>query len=113
MTAAGRKPSRLGDVIASWLRSTGLEQGLSRGQLLEEWEAIVGPNIAAVSRPVDVRGETLLLEVEDPAWRSELSMMQERLLKAISGRQGLPSIRRIRFVGGVTPRDERSGGASE
>jgi predicted nucleic acid-binding Zn ribbon protein len=102
-----RKPRKLGEVIAAWLSSSGLEKGLGRGHLLDEWESLVGPRIAAVSRPIDVRGETLLLEVEDPAWRSELSMMQERLLEAISERQGLPRIRRIRFMA------KRSGGTGQ
>ncbi len=98
---------KLGDVMTAWLSSSGLEKGLGKGRLLQEWESLVGVNISAVSRPVDVRGETLLLEVEDPAWRSELSMMQERLLSAIAGRPGLPRIRQIRFVA------KRSEGKSE
>ena len=101
------KTRKLGDVITAWLSSSGLEKGLGKGRLLQEWESLVGANISAVSKPVDVRGETLLLEVEDPAWRSELSMMQERLLSAIAGRPGLPRIRQIRFVA------RRSGGNSE
>ena len=100
-------PKKLGDVMTAWLSSSGLEKGLGKGRLLQEWESLVGANISAVSRPVDVRGETLLLEVEDPAWRSELSMMQERLLEAIAGRPGLPRIRRIHFVA------RRSGGTRE
>ncbi|MFC1530134.1 DUF721 domain-containing protein [Gemmatimonadota bacterium] len=102
-----RRPRKLGEVITAWLATSGLEKGLVKGRLLDEWESLVGPRIAAVSRPIDVRGETLLLEVEDPAWRSELSMMQERLLETISEGQGLPRIRRIRFMA------KRSGGAGE
>jgi predicted nucleic acid-binding Zn ribbon protein len=103
-----RRPRKLGEVITAWLASSGLEKGLGKGRLLDEWESLVGPRIAAVSRPVDVRGETLLLEVEDPSWRSELSMMQERLLETISERQGLPGIKRIRFIARVRSRDGRS-----
>ena len=106
-----RRPRKLGEVITAWLSSTGLEKGLGKGRLLDEWESLVGPRIAAVSRPIDVRGETLLLEVGDPAWRSELSMMQDHLLETIAERQGLPRINRIRFVAGQGTR--RSGGAGE
>ena len=111
MTAMSRKPKKLGEVMAAWLSASGLERGLGRGRLLEEWESLVGASVAAVSKPVDVRGETLLLEVEDPAWRSELSMMQERLLEAISSRPGLPRIRRIRFI--ARQGTLRSGGGNE
>lgn len=94
-----RYPVPLSLVIKKWLKDSGLEKGLEKGRLIEEWESIVGPRISAVSTPIDVRGETLLLEVEDPAWRTELSMMQEKLLGAISERPDLPKVRKIRVMG--------------
>lgn len=101
------KPVLLSKIIRGWLKDSGLERGLGKGRLIEEWESIVGPRISAVSTPIDVRGETLLLEVEDPVWRTELSLMQERLLEAISERPDLPKVRRIRLMG------RRSRGARE
>jgi predicted nucleic acid-binding Zn ribbon protein len=94
------------EILEAWLRSAGLERAAAGGRLLEEWESIVGPRISAVSRPIDVRGETLIIEVEDPVWRNELSLLQRTILDEISSRPALPEIREIRFVG------RRGGGTS-
>jgi len=95
----GSKPKPLARVISSWLKISGLEKGLEKGRLFEEWESLVGSRISAVSTPIDVRGETLLLEVEDPVWRNELSLMHNQLLEAIAERPELPKVRKIRLVG--------------
>jgi predicted nucleic acid-binding Zn ribbon protein len=81
------------------LKDSGLEKVVTGGRLVEEWESIVGPRISAVSRPIDVRGETLVIEVEDPVWRTELSLVQPTILDRIAADPELPRISRIRFVG--------------
>lgn len=102
-----RKLKTLSEILRNLINSTDLADGLGKGRLLEKWESLVGPSISAVSRPIDVRGDTLLLEVEDPVWRSELSLMQEHLLETINGDPELPEVSRIRFIG------RRSGGKRE
>lgn len=101
------KPKQLSQLIKEWLKRSDLKKGLEKARLAQEWESIVGPRISAVSRPIDVRGETLLLEVEDPVWRTELSLLQESILDAISRHPEIPKVSRIRFVG------SRSGGRKE
>lgn len=96
---SANKPKPLAQVIRNWLKSSGLEKGLEKGRLIEEWESLVGPRISAVSTPIDVRGETLLLEVEDPVWRTEISMMQEMILEVIAGHPDLPKVHKIRLMG--------------
>lgn len=95
----GRKPKSLGEVLRAWLETSGMEKGVAAGRLIEEWESIVGPRISAVSRPIDVRGKTLVIEVEDPVWRNELSLLQRSILDEISSRPALPEVCTIRFVG--------------
>jgi len=92
-------PTRLRRILEAWLEASGMEEGLAKGRLYERWEELVGPRIGAVSRPIDVRGEELLVEVEDPAWRNELSLMQGQLLEQIQDHPELPHVRSIRFVG--------------
>lgn len=94
-----RRPQVLGRIIEAWIRRQGMESGLATGRLLEEWKNLVGPRIGAVSRPFDVRGETLLIEVEDPVWRNELSLLQGQILNQISEHPELPRVRSIRFIG--------------
>ena len=101
-----RRVHTLKEILEAWLQTAGLEKAAAGGKLLEEWESIVGPRISAVSRPIDVRGETLIIEVENPVWRNELSLLQRTILDEISSRPALPEISSIRFVG------KRGGGSS-
>jgi len=95
----GRKPRPLGQILQAWLKSSGVERAVAAGRLIEEWESIVGPRISAVSSPIDVRGKTLVIEVEDPVWRNELSLLQGTILDEIASRPTLPEVKVIRFVG--------------
>jgi predicted nucleic acid-binding Zn ribbon protein len=90
-------PLRLATILEAWIRSGPVPDGLARARLAERWPDLVGPRIGAVSRPMDVRGETLLVEVEDPVWRQELSLMQKQILSRISDDPELPRVRTIRF----------------
>jgi len=102
----GTRPRQIGDILRTLMGRESYRAGLAKGRLLEEWESIVGPRISAVSRPIDVRGETLLLEVEDPVWRNEIAMMHDEILERLTSHPDTPKVRSIRCVGrraGRTP----------
>ncbi len=48
-----------------------------------DWPGLVGEVIGAHSRPIEVTDGTLLIEVDDPAWASELGWLSEDLLARI------------------------------
>ena len=93
------KPVLLSQVIQNWLESSNMRTGLAKGRLFQEWKSLVGPRISAISTPIDVRGKTLLLEVKDPVWRTELSLMQKKILDVINEYPDLPEVKKIRFSG--------------
>ena len=103
----GTRPRQIGDILRTLMGRESYRAGLAKGRLLEEWESIVGPRISAVSRPIDVRGETLLLEVEDPVWRSEIALMHDEIVARLAERSETPVVRTIRCVG------RRTGGTAE
>jgi predicted nucleic acid-binding Zn ribbon protein len=96
----------LNEVLRSLLGRERYAAGLRKARLVQKWESIVGPRISAVSRPIDVRGETLLLEVEDPVWRSEISLLHDEIVECLAAHSDIPRVRRIRCVG------RRSGGTA-
>jgi len=94
-------PTRgLGRILEEWLRGIGLDRAVLAGKLQQDWVSIVGPRISAVSRPIDVRGETLVIEVENPVWRNELSLLQDTILAQVRAHPETPAVTKIRFVGG-------------
>ncbi len=49
-----------------------------------DWERLVGEVIAKHTRPQRITNGVLVLEVDDPAWASEMEWMSEELLRRIS-----------------------------
>jgi predicted nucleic acid-binding Zn ribbon protein len=76
-----------------------------RGWLMEdpysavflEWNSIAGTVLADHSRPVEIRGGTLIVEADHPGWLQMLGMEKGRLLAAIRERSPAAEVREIRF----------------
>ena len=94
---SSRRPERVGEVLAGYLDGTSLGESLARLGAIEEWAGAVGPKVSRVTRPVEVRGETLVVEVVSSAWLSELSMMRRLILDRVNAVRAGPAIGRIRF----------------
>ena len=91
-------PTPIRDALKSFLRSKGLESRVERAQVLVEWPALVGPQIAAVTTPRQVTEDgTLFVGVRTHAWMNELSMMERSLVARINSKEGREPIRRIRW----------------
>lgn len=65
------------DVLA---RRFGLPSARALGGVFRRWPEIVGVQAAAHSRPVRLRGTTLLVAVDHPAWATSLRHLQATLL---------------------------------
>ena len=94
---AGDRLTPLSEVLEGYLDRTGLGDSLARLAALDEWNGAVGPRVSQVTRPVEVRGETLVVEVLSSAWINELSMMSGLILERVNARGTGPPIGRIRF----------------
>lgn len=98
MADRGGRAERVGDAVAAFLKERGLDARVSRGQILVEWPAVVGAQIAGVTRPRQVTEDgTLFVGVTTHAWMTELSMMETQLLARINARPGHEPIRKIRW----------------
>ena len=92
------KPEPVGDALASFLKSRGLDKRVSRGSVLVEWPALVGPQIAAVTVPRQITDDgTLFVGVTTHGWMTELSLMEVQLLGRLNSREGREPVRRIRW----------------
>jgi len=93
----GDRFAPVAEVLEGYLDRTGLGDSLARLAALDEWGAAVGERVSAVTRPVEVRGEALVVEVLSSAWINELSMMGELILERLNARGTGPPIGRIQF----------------
>ena len=107
---ANAAPQPVGDLVARFLDRSGLAPRVAAATVLTEWPALVGPQIAAVTRAEAVNTQgTLWVRVSSSAWANELSLMAPRILARLNqDRRG--HIKEIRWMTGLDaphPRQER------
>lgn len=100
--------SLLAEALDTYLHDVGLADALARLAALDEWAGAVGARVSEVTRPVEVRGDTLVVEVSSSAWINELAMMSSLILRRVNERSGTPPIGRLRFrLAEATPDEPR------
>lgn len=85
-------------LISSLFASFGLTAKLDEHRLIADWPHLVGPQIAAHTRPQDVRGRTLWVAVDSSTWLHELTLLKPLLLAKIGPHTGKAVVQDVRFV---------------
>jgi predicted nucleic acid-binding Zn ribbon protein len=93
----GKSPVHVGVALASVTRSLGIDRRLSEYQVITAWEAIVGEQIAKVTRPERIERGVLFVAVSSAPWRAELTMRRRELLEAVNKKAGRRLVKEIRF----------------
>lgn len=93
------KPTRVGDALQEYLKTSGLEERLEEAGVLPEWPERVGPAIAAVTEPLRTSAAgVLVVAVRSSAWLSELKLMEREIVRRLNEGRTKGRIQRIRFV---------------
>lgn len=87
----------IGAAMRQAIEQQGLERGIGEQRLLQQWEELVGPAIAAHSTPQRLRGGVLWLQVGEAAWRQELSLMRRELIAKINAWAGEEIVTELRL----------------
>jgi predicted nucleic acid-binding Zn ribbon protein len=69
-------------------RSIGGPDAPALTAIFGRWHELVGESIAAHARPAKLSGETLVIDVDEPIWRTQLSFLERELvarLEAVVG----------------------------
>lgn len=110
MTAEEEGPAELDlmsikDAFSSLLRLRGLGGVASLAALMSVWEEAVGSEVAGKVRPVALRHDELVVEVDSPAWATQVSLLSEQLLDQLAQAAGTPLASRLSAR--VNPRSNR------
>ncbi|WP_163848359.1 DUF721 domain-containing protein [Pseudooceanicola aestuarii] len=95
--------ARTSKLLEQRIRHAGESRGFAVSRLLTHWEEIVGPDIAAIARPVDVKygrgqlGAALTLLTTGPN-APLLEMQKEQVRQKVNGCYGYNAIARIRVT---------------
>jgi hypothetical protein len=92
---------RVGDLVQRVLRRVGIPEQSSHEQMAAQWESLVGPFLAAQSRPTALRRGVLEVSVTQSAVRYELERQWKRkVLARLQETFGRDRVKDVRFIPG-------------
>ena len=90
-------PVSVGQELDRVLDGLGAGDVVERHAVFHEWAARVGPEIARVTSPHRVDGDTLIVHVRDSSWMSELSLRSRELLARVNEGRSRTAVKRLLF----------------
>src|SRR2546428_2300268 len=84
-------------ILRSAATALGVERAAHEALIAEMWSEIAGQEAAAHAHPAELRGTTLLVEVEQGLWVQELSARRGQFVEAINRRLGGHVVAEIRI----------------
>src|SRR5437667_10601757 len=87
----------LSAILRSAATALGVERAAHEALIAEMWPEIAGAETAAHAHPVELRGTTLLLDVDPGLWVQEVSARRGQLAAAINHRLGGHVVAEIRI----------------
>jgi len=90
-----RTAARAGDLLDALLAGWGLDTRLQQYRALVVWDEVVGPQIAARTRPEKIRDGVLEVCVDQPTWMQQLQLLKPQILAKLNARLGDAPLREI------------------
>ncbi|HJM41757.1 MAG: DUF721 domain-containing protein [Nitrospinota bacterium] len=87
----------VGSILRDVTRSAPWGPGIQRYEVIRNWEEAVGPTVARMTSPVEVKGRTLYVEVRDPVWLQQMVFLSESVRRALNQAVGRDVLDRIFF----------------
>jgi len=91
-----KEPVHLRSVLEQILKDFGTPDITTVTSIIDQWEEIVGSDLATKISAVAISGSELIVRVDDPAWASQISWLENQLLDKITrliGEEKITSIR--------------------
>jgi hypothetical protein len=88
---------RIGEILPRVLKKGGFPVRLEDNRLKEIWEKAVGPQIAAHSRPENIKKNLLFVKVASSVWMHQLHFLKEEITGKVNALMGKTSVTDIRF----------------
>jgi predicted nucleic acid-binding Zn ribbon protein len=84
-----REPVPLSESLDAVMRSLRGTDRRQIGGLFGRWDEVVGPQVANHVRPVRLDDGVLLVEVDDPAWATQVTLMSTRIRERLGDEVGV------------------------
>jgi len=97
-------PQRLGQAIGGLLDQHGWQQRAAIGSVFGRWTEIVGPDLAAHTRPDSFADGELAVTADSTAWATEVRLLAPQLVRRLAAELGDGTVRRVKVRGPQPPR---------
>ena len=91
-----KEPVHSRSVLEQLLKDFGTPDIRVVTSIVDQWEEVVGIDLAAKISAVAVSGSELIVRVDDPAWASQINWLEKQLLDKITNLVGEEKITSIR-----------------
>ena len=106
-----KKAPMIGEILTGYLERRKLKQRLQQASVINDWQELVGQQLAKVTEPDSVDREgTLRVRVQSAAWLQELQLMSPTIIKEFA-RKG-KGIKRIWWTLGTMSATQNSASRS-
>ncbi len=110
--AGGRRPRRprredpqpLNTAIAGLLSDQGWQAAAAVGSVFGRWPQIVGPDLAAHTRPDRLDGGELVVIADSTAWATQVRLLAGTLIRRVNSELGTGTVTRVKVRGPEQPR---------
>ncbi len=79
----GWSPHRVGDDLDQLLRRAGGSGGVAVAAVWARWDEAVGGAVASHAQPASLRGTTLVVAVDSPAYATQLRLLGRQLINRL------------------------------
>jgi predicted nucleic acid-binding Zn ribbon protein len=108
---SGRRPRRdepqpLNSAVAGLLDQQGWRLAAATGSVFARWAQIVGPDLAAHTRPEGLAGGELTVTADSTAWATQVRLLAAQLVRRLNAELGDGTVTRVKVRGPAAPRQQ-------
>ncbi|MBL7012786.1 MAG: DUF721 domain-containing protein [Candidatus Marinimicrobia bacterium] len=89
---------RLGIALENFLKTAGLEKGVTQQQALLIWNDVVGDAVGRNTEPESVEHGVIKVKVSNPTWRQELQFKKKEIIEKLNKELDQNIIKDILFL---------------
>ncbi|MGI5823150.1 MAG: DciA family protein [Dethiobacteria bacterium] len=89
---------KLAKPLQSLLKKYGLGEQLEKRHYLRMWPAVVGRQVAAYTRPVNISRQKLTVEVNDSTWLYHLTLLKHKIITDFNTFAAAEILQEIKFI---------------
>ena len=96
-------PEPLNTAIDALIDSHGWREPAAAGSVFGRWAEIVGPELAAHTRPDSLSGRELTVTADSTAWATQVRLLAAQLVRRLNAELGDGSVERVKVRGPAGP----------